>query len=60
MRGPLHVIDPDDIEHHNRAYDVDSTATLLVSAHPGRSAAHADADDHGKIILMQYNNLSRM
>ena len=62
MRGQLHVVQPEEVQHSHRAFSVDDIATLLVSAHPGRAAGtrQHDAADQGKILLMQYNNLSRM
>ena len=62
--GQLHVVDPQQVEHDHLAISVDDIVTLLVSAHLGRNAAGKtqkhDAADHGLIMFMQYNNLSRM
>ena len=53
---------PEEVQHSSQAFRVDDIATLLVSAHPGRAAGtrQQDAAVQGKILLMQYNNLSRM
>ena len=62
MRGQLHVMQPEEVQYAGRAFSVDDIVTILVSVYPGRAAGtrQHDASDCGKILLMQYNNLSRM